>query len=109
MHGAVGYLTHFYVEHIYGEEDGKFRYPSLSRSGIFAALPFLSARCLISAVGSDENTTHFLYISPLSTSLSASLSASLSFSLYPSLHPTLHVCLSLFSPYTLTHTHTHTT
>ena len=26
LHGAVGYLTHFYVEHIYGEEDAKFRW-----------------------------------------------------------------------------------
>jgi hypothetical protein len=25
VHGAVGYLTHFYIEHVYGEEDGKFR------------------------------------------------------------------------------------
>ena len=29
VHGAVGYLVSFYVEHIYGEEDSKYRYQKL--------------------------------------------------------------------------------
>ena len=29
LHGAVGYLVSFYVEHIYGEEDSKYRYQKL--------------------------------------------------------------------------------